>query len=152
MGTDLWQCALMVTLQSQPLRNQAASTMTHSVTLSWHWANESLPYPNNAECLARKWQVSILKSLVSLTSGWNPEGSDSLVSQNGKLTFYSLATPSDRKPQSRYPDLSDPSSHPGQWCTRNKAPPGNKMSVSWGFLQSKALCLLDSNALEHTFA
>ena len=46
-----------------PLGNQATSTMSqfpHSVTLSWHWANQSLPHPNNAEHLARKRQVSIL--------------------------------------------------------------------------------------------
>ena len=40
------------------LGDQAASTMT--VTLSWHWANQFLSYPNNAEHLARQWQVSIL--------------------------------------------------------------------------------------------
>ena len=31
----------------------------HSVTLCWHWAYQSLSYPNNVEHLARKWQVSI---------------------------------------------------------------------------------------------
>ena len=49
----------------------AASIITwylksHSVTLSWHWANQSLPYPNNAKHLARKWQVYIFKSSVWL--------------------------------------------------------------------------------------
>ena len=38
------------------LRNQAISTMTHSSPII---ANQSLPYPNNAERLARKRQVSI---------------------------------------------------------------------------------------------
>ena len=33
---------------------------------SWHWANQSLPYPNNAERPASKWQVSILNWLVWL--------------------------------------------------------------------------------------
>ena len=34
--------------------------------LSWNWANQSLPYPNNAECLARKrysinfWVIGLL--------------------------------------------------------------------------------------------
>ena len=44
----------------------------HSVILYWHWANQSLPYPNNAESQATKWQVSILKSLVWLNQGSNP--------------------------------------------------------------------------------
>ena len=37
------------------LGDQATSTMTwypNPVPLSWHWANQSMPYPNNAECLA----------------------------------------------------------------------------------------------------
>ena len=38
----------------------------HPDALSWHWANQSLPYPNNAKRLARKWQESIWKSLVWL--------------------------------------------------------------------------------------
>ena len=36
------------------------------VTLSWHWAHQSPPYPTNAERQVRKRQVSILKSLVWL--------------------------------------------------------------------------------------
>ena len=45
---------------------QAINTMTWfpTVTLCWHWVNQSFPYLNNAECLARKWQVSTLKSMV----------------------------------------------------------------------------------------
>ena len=31
-----------------------------TVTLPWHWANQSLPYPNNGKCLDRKQQVSII--------------------------------------------------------------------------------------------
>ena len=42
-------------------KNQAATPMTPSVTLSGHWANQSLPYPKNAEWLARKLKVPILK-------------------------------------------------------------------------------------------
>ena len=41
--------------------HQHHDLISHSVTLSWHWSNQSIPYPNNAEHLARKWQVSILK-------------------------------------------------------------------------------------------
>ena len=52
---------------------------SHSVTLSWHWASKSLPYPNNTERQARKWQVSISMSLVWLNQGSNPRGSDSPV-------------------------------------------------------------------------
>ena len=63
------------------LEHQATSTMTwllsHSVTLSWHWANQSFPYRNNAEHQARKRQGSILKSSVWLYQGSNPRGSDS---------------------------------------------------------------------------
>ena len=45
----------------------------HYDTLSWHRTNESLTYPKNAECLARKRQVSIIKSLVWLSQlGSNP--------------------------------------------------------------------------------
>ena len=40
--------------------HQHHDPIPHSVTLSWHWANQSLSYPNNAEHLARKRQVSIL--------------------------------------------------------------------------------------------
>ena len=34
--------------------------ISYSVTLSWHWGNQSFLYPYTAECLARKWQASIL--------------------------------------------------------------------------------------------
>ena len=44
----------------------------HSVILSWLWASQSLPNPNNADRHARKRQVSILKSLVWLDQGSNP--------------------------------------------------------------------------------
>ena len=39
-----------------PEGDQATSTMIGYpiVILSWHWANQSLPYPNNAECLTKK--------------------------------------------------------------------------------------------------
>ena len=36
------------------------------------WANQSLPYPNGAECLATKWLVQICKSLVWFSQGSNP--------------------------------------------------------------------------------
>ena len=49
--------------------------LSQSLTLSWQWANQYLPYPNNAECQARKRQVSILKSLVWLD--WEPNSQSS---------------------------------------------------------------------------
>ena len=76
-----------------PLGNQASSTRTlisHSVILYWHWINQPMPYSNNAECLARKRQVSILKSLIWLDHGSNQLGSDSPISQNGRQMFYSF--------------------------------------------------------------
>ena len=55
-----------------PLENQATDTMIpwpHSVTVSWHWGNQSLPYPINAKCQARKRQVS---SLCHWLDYWEP--------------------------------------------------------------------------------
>ena len=40
--------------------------LSHSITLSWHWTDQTLSYPNNSELQARKQQVSILKPLVWL--------------------------------------------------------------------------------------
>ena len=48
---------------ADPMANQAAGTMTHqsqAVPLSGHWANQSIPYPNNVERQARKRKVSSL--------------------------------------------------------------------------------------------
>ena len=44
--------------------------ISHWFTLSWHWANQSLSYPNIAKHLPRKRQVSIFKSLVWLDGGF----------------------------------------------------------------------------------
>ena len=54
------------------LGDQTTSTISHSFTLSWHWANQSLSYPNNAERLDRKREVSIFESLAWLKQGLNP--------------------------------------------------------------------------------
>ena len=56
--------------------------ISHSVTLSWHWANQSLPYPNNAERQTRKQQLSTLKSLV-----WLELGSKTVRSRHEPATF-----------------------------------------------------------------
>ena len=55
----------MATYSAAPLGNQAVSNMTWyptQVTLCWHWAKQSLPYPNNAERLAGKRQAYIFLS------------------------------------------------------------------------------------------
>ena len=46
------------------------SNISHSVTLSWHWPNQSLPYVTNVERQARKQQVSILY-VIGLTQPEN---------------------------------------------------------------------------------
>ena len=71
--------------RAAPLGAQVNRTMNHSVTLSCHWADQSLPYPNNVKCLARKWQVSIiLKSLFWFNQGSKPWSSQSPISHNGR--------------------------------------------------------------------
>ena len=52
--------------------HQHHDPISHPGALSWHWANQPIPYPNNAERLNRKQQVSIFKSLVWLDQGSNP--------------------------------------------------------------------------------
>ena len=46
-----------------------ANVLSHSVALSWHGTNQSLPYPNKAKHQVRKRQVSILTLLVWLNLG-----------------------------------------------------------------------------------
>ena len=71
--------------------------LSHSVALSWQWANQTLSYPNKAESQAREWELSILKPLVWLDHGSKMRDPDSnlwpsksLISQNGRWTLYSL--------------------------------------------------------------
>ena len=45
--------------------------ISHSFTLLWHWANQSLCYHINLKCQVRKRQVSIFRSLVWLYREWN---------------------------------------------------------------------------------
>ena len=73
---------------------------SHSVALSWQWANQSLSYANNVEHQAKEWQVSILKSLIWLDqdskttrSGFDPWPSDSPILENGRRTLYSFGHP-----------------------------------------------------------
>ena len=51
--TTLWQCTLMMTpYWWAPLGDcWHHDLISYSVTLSWHWDNQSLPCPNNAELL-----------------------------------------------------------------------------------------------------
>ena len=75
MHADLWQCALMVTLSFCPTGkpgHQHHHLISHSAILSCHWANQPLPYSNNAECLARKRQESIFKVIGFTWPGFEP--------------------------------------------------------------------------------
>ena len=84
------QCDFIVLPHCEPRPPQPWS---HSVTLCWHWANQSLPHYNNAECLARKQQVSIFKPLVWLDQGSNPGGLNLPISQNRRWTLNSFGHP-----------------------------------------------------------
>ena len=85
MRTYLWQCTLMVTIlccHTWRPGHQHHDLISHChiiLTLS----HLVLAHPNNAECLARKRQVSILKSLVWLDQGWKLQSSDSSSSKAG---------------------------------------------------------------------
>ena len=58
-------------------------SISHSVTLSWHWANRYLPYPSNATHQAGKRQVSIFIShWLDWTGNWTPN------LLNARLTLY----------------------------------------------------------------
>ena len=50
-------CHKSVTLDAARTYN---NKQTHSVTLSWYWANQSSPYPSNDKFQAREQQVLIL--------------------------------------------------------------------------------------------
>ena len=80
--------------------HQYHDLISHSVTLSWYWTNQSLPYPNNAEHQDKERQVSMLKSLVWFDQGLKPHGpdlnlwsSDSPIPQNGRRMVYSFGHP-----------------------------------------------------------
>ena len=102
--TNFWQCELIATLFWQCCLigtpgHQQKDLLSHSVTLSWHWVNQFLHYPNNVEHQARKQKVSIVKSLFWNRPGFekkkdpdsNPWPLDSPTSQNGKRAL--LLTP-----------------------------------------------------------
>ena len=93
MGTDLCQCTLMATLQcwlmGTPVR-QHHDLISHSVTLSWHWANQFLPSANNAEHQARKQQAWIFKSSVWLDQVSNPNQTHDLKIPWSSRALYSF--------------------------------------------------------------
>ena len=60
-----WRHNSAVSLRHKAFGTMTACYPTHVLTLSWHWANQSFPYPNNPEHQAMKRQVLILKLL-----GW----------------------------------------------------------------------------------
>ena len=62
---SLWWCRVMVTLQCSSTWNSGchhSEPISLSVTIFWHWANQSLVYPTNDKRQARKWQLSIFIS------------------------------------------------------------------------------------------
>ena len=81
LSGHIWSCASVNSwwlYSAARLRDQATSTMTwypHSVTLSWHWANWSLPYPN---IMPSTWlgsdKYQFYKSLVWLNQSLNLRG------------------------------------------------------------------------------
>ena len=74
------QCTLMVALYHCPTGRRGHwyhDSISHSVRLSWHSTNQSLPYPINAGCETRKRQVSNLyvigltrPGFTTATSAW----------------------------------------------------------------------------------
>ena len=76
MDTNLWLCTLIVTcwwcLTGRP-DHQNHDLISHSVTLSWQWAEQSLAYSSNAE---RKWHVLICTWLLWLGREPNSRSSE----------------------------------------------------------------------------
>ena len=70
--------------------HQHPDLISYPITLSWHWACQSLPYPNNTKRLTKKQQVYIFKSLVWFVPGVNPWGVNPMVSQTGCSTHSAI--------------------------------------------------------------
>ena len=71
VGTDLGQCAFTATIKcfsTGKMVCQHDDPISHSVTLSWHLANQSLPYANNAWHQTRSSKYHFDKSSYWL--GW----------------------------------------------------------------------------------
>ena len=82
--------------------HSAASLADQVTTMAWYLTQSHYPVSRltspcsiqqNSECPARKWQVSIWKSLVWLDRGANPRDSNSLISQSGRRILYSFGHP-----------------------------------------------------------
>ena len=72
------------------LGNAVVSAMTWYPAqshISWHCANHSLPYHNNAEHMARKWQVTI-----SSVNGFTQPGFEHIISRTRGPCFTDSAT------------------------------------------------------------
>ena len=90
-GTNMWQYTIIADIIKSVRRHHDA--VSHSVTLSWHWANQFLPCPNTAECQARKRQVSNFKSLVWLDQSLNTTDAQFFwPSHLGRLAILSYST------------------------------------------------------------
>ena len=87
------KCAPMTSSESCPTGRPSRHLISHSVTLSWHWTKQSLPYPINVEHLDRERQASIFKSLVWINQGSYPRGSNHPISQTRRGTLYSFGHP-----------------------------------------------------------
>ena len=77
-----------------PLQNETThwyhDLISHSVTLSWHWANQSLSHPVNTERQVTVRQVSILKVIV-----WTKSGNELRIScLGGLISSDSVTVPS----------------------------------------------------------
>ena len=91
------------------LGHQAAGTMTCYPTQSHYPDTETLSYPNNAKCQARKQQLSILKLLVWLDQDSNPcgpkdfnlQGLDSPIFQHGSCVSAILVLPGTTRQRTR---------------------------------------------------
>ena len=86
-----WKFYILAT--SEVISRWVLTDLWHSVRLPRHWDNQSLHYPNNAEHLARKPQVSIFRSLASLDPCLNLWGPNPLISQKMRRTLNSFGHP-----------------------------------------------------------
>ena len=69
VGTDMWQCALTVSLKCCPTRrpgHQHHNLISQSVTFFWHSANQTLLYANNAETPGQE-ATNIYFKVIGLT-------------------------------------------------------------------------------------
>ena len=63
------------------------------LTLSWPRVIQFLSYPNKADHITRKWQVSNWSNWFDSTRVWTPVGSNSTISVNWRLVLNSFSHP-----------------------------------------------------------